>query len=427
MSSFQQTDLGYAGAELQLDGAGLAELAERFGTPLYVYSAPAVRRALDSFRAGLGDREHLICYAVKASSNIHLIELLRREGCGADIVSGGELVRAQRAGVPGDRIVFSGVGKTDAEIRAGLAAGILFFVVESEAELERLSQLAQETGSTARISLRVNPDIDAETHPYISTGMREHKFGIDHARVLSLYKRAQELPGVHPVAIGCHIGSQLTGLQPFRDAALRVNDLIREVRALGVNLRYVDVGGGLGIPYRKTPVDGQAADRPPAPAEYTRTLAEAMPADLKIVFEPGRSIIGEAGLLLTRVILRKHNGDKLFIICDAGMNDLLRPALYSAYHEIMPLHKNGRAPVRADLVGPVCESGDFFARDREMADFQPGDLALLASAGAYAFCMASNYNSRGRPAEVLVEAGGQARLIRRRETDADMLRLEEDL
>ena len=427
MSTFQQTQLTYAGQSLALDGADLAELAERHGTPLYVYSGPAVRRSVESFRAGLAGRKHLLCYAVKASSNIHLLSYLKDLECGADIVSGGELTRATRAGVPGERIVFSGVGKTETEIRAALDAEILFFVVESAAELQTISKIAVAAGKTARISLRVNPNIDAKTHPYISTGLREHKFGIDHTEVIAIYKQALELPGCEPVAIGSHIGSQLTSLQPYRDAAARVNDLIREVRAAGVELRYVDVGGGLGIPYRKESEGAAPADEPPAPEEYTRMLAELMPEDLTIVMEPGRSIIGEAGVLLTRIILKKKNGAKTFVICDAGMNDLLRPSLYSAYHEILPARRNDGATIKADLVGPVCETGDFFARDRVMADFEPGDLAVLRSAGAYSYCMASNYNSRGRPAEVLIEDDGSARLIRRRETDDDMLRLEEGL
>ncbi len=423
MSSFIQTDLRYHDDRLALDGVDLAGLADRFGTPLYVYSVASIKKAVASFREGLAGRDHLLCYAVKANSNLHILEVLRDQACGADIVSAGELARARRAGIPAERIVFSGVGKTEQEIETALAGDILLFVVESAAELETLARLATRAGKIARISIRVNPDIDAGTHPYIATGMRDHKFGIDHREVLALYRRALELPGLDPAAIGFHIGSQLTALQPYRDAASRINELIVQVRAAGLPLRYLDVGGGLGIPYRKT---GDQVDSLPAPAEYTRMLGELLPRDLTLILEPGRSIVGEAGVLLTRIIRRKQTSSRLFFICDAGMNDLLRPSLYNAYHEIMPL-RAGTANVRADLVGPVCESGDFFAKDRIMADFQAGDLGLLASAGAYSFCMASNYNSRGRAAEVLVEADGSARLIRRRETDADMLRLEEGL
>ncbi len=423
MSDFTPTDipLNYRDGALHFDELAVEALAREFGTPLYVYSAAAIRARLAEFAAGAGSRKHLVCYAVKANSNLGILKLVADTGAGADIVSGGELFRCLRAGIPADRIVFSGVGKSDQEIREALAAGILMFSVESGEELRRTSELAVAANRTAHVSIRVNPDVDAKTHPYISTGLKENKFGVPHGEILALYDLAMELPGVEPRGIGFHIGSQLLGLDGYRDAAGRVRGLAAELRKRGVKLEHLDVGGGLGITYND--------ERPPSIEDYVRTMFEALPetefGDLRIVFEPGRSIVGNAGALITRVLYRKSNEGKRFHIIDAAMNDLIRPALYSAYHEVWPAVEERRtASGPADLVGPICETGDFLVRDRELPDFEQGDLVALASAGAYGFVMASNYNSRPRAAEVLVDQG-LPKLIRRRESYEDLIRGEE--
>lgn len=416
-------ELEYRNGSLSLGGAELEELAERFGTPLYVYSADHIRRRMASFAKGAEGRRTLFCYAVKACSNLSILRMMAAAGWGADIVSGGELYRALQAGVPAERIVFSGVGKSDCELHEALQAGIHVFSVESEAELERLSALAEATGRIAPLSLRVNPDVDPATHPYISTGLKSNKFGVPHGEARRLFAKARELPGLAPRGIGFHIGSQLQKLNGFRDAARVLRELIEAVSADGVRLEYLDVGGGLAIRYAGS--DGtDDASGPPEPEEYVRLLLDELPyPELTIVFEPGRSVVGNAGVLLTRTLYCKQNEDRRFAIVDAAMNDLIRPALYQAEHEVFACdearQRGGR--LRTDLVGPVCESGDFFLREALLPDFQRGDLVCLASAGAYAFSMASNYNSRPRPAEVLIE-DGQARLIRERESYADLVR-----
>lgn len=418
---------------LEFDGIPVVELAQQFGTPLFVYSAGHIQERLAEFKAGVGNRKHLICYAVKANSNLALLRLVHAAGAGADIVSGGELFRCLRAGVPADHIVFAGVGKSAIEIREALEAEIHMFSVESEAELREISSIATRSGREARISIRVNPDVDAATHPYISTGLKENKFGVSHEEVLALYDLVRELPGVVARGIGFHIGSQLLGLDGYRDAARRVRGLLIELQSRGFAIDSLDVGGGLGIRYED--------EEPPGVAEYARTMFEAFPEadfpDLTLVFEPGRSLVGNAGILLTRVLYGKGNAAKYFEIVDAAMNDLIRPALYSAYHEVWPDHQVRLQQTReADLVGPICESGDFLARGRKLPVLEQGDVVALASAGAYGFVMSSNYNSRPRAAEVLVESTGVssgvsrgdsearpvARVIRERETYEDLVR-----
>ncbi|MEQ9362709.1 MAG: diaminopimelate decarboxylase [Leptospirales bacterium] len=413
-----------AAGRLEFDGVPVARLAQEFGTPLFVYSARHIHERLAEFRAGVGGRKHLICYAIKANSNLALLRLMHGAGIGADIVSGGELFRSLKAGIPADRIVFAGVGKSAAEIDEALTAGIHMFSVESEAELREISRIAAANGRQARISIRVNPDVDAATHPYISTGLKENKFGVSHEDVLALYELVRELPGVVSRGIGFHIGSQLLGLDAYRDAAARVRGLLEELRRRGFSIDHLDVGGGLGIQYEN--------EEPPGVAEYARTMFEAFPEadfpDLTLVFEPGRSLVGNAGVLLTRVLYAKGNAAKHFEIVDAAMNDLIRPALYSAFHQLWPDHQARLNATReADLVGPICESGDFLVRGRRLPVLEQGDVVALASAGAYGFVMSSNYNSRPRAAEVLVEsdpAGGApaARVIRERETYDDLIR-----
>jgi diaminopimelate decarboxylase len=390
----------------------LSELAERFGTPLYVYSADDVRERVGMLAGEFAGLEHTVCYAVKANSSLALLKVLAKLGCGFDIVSGGELERVKRAAPEAvGRVVFSGVGKQAWEMDAALAAGILLFNVESEAELELLSERAQKSGKTARIALRVNPDVFAETHPYISTGLREHKFGIAIERARVVYRRAAELKGVEPVGVSVHIGSQIRDPQPFAEALGRVRVLVEELRADGLQIEFVDAGGGFGIEYGRAEFDPAARV-----AEYAQAVRGALSGlGVKLLLEPGRFLIAQAGVLLTQVLYTKQNGSKRFVITDAGMNDLIRPALYGAHHEIVPVVRQGRAMEIADIVGPVCESGDFFARDREIEELRAGDLVALLDAGAYAMSLSSHYNTRVRPAEVLVE-GGEARLVRRRET-----------
>lgn len=407
----------YAGARLGCDGVDLTEVAERFGTPLYVYSADSIRQRVAMLQTEFAGVENTVCYAVKANSSLALLNLLSGLGCGFDIVSGGELERVRRAAPEAlRRVVFSGVGKQVWEIDAALDAGILLFNVESEAELELLSARAQAAKKTAKVALRVNPDVFAETHPYISTGLREHKFGIAIERAREVYRRAAELPWLDAAGVSVHIGSQIRAVGPFAESLQRVRSLIEELRADGMDMRYIDGGGGFGIEYTNAPFDPAAKV-----ADYAAALREVLEGvDCHLLLEPGRFIVAQAGALLTRVLFTKQNGAKHFVITDAAMNDLIRPALYQAHHEILPVIRGDRPTQTADIVGPVCESGDFFARDRETAELRSGDLAVLLDAGAYGMTQASNYNTRARPAEVLIE-GGEARLIRRRETLDDLL------
>ncbi|HSU20114.1 MAG TPA: diaminopimelate decarboxylase [Acidobacteriaceae bacterium] len=401
----------YVDSQLCCGSVPLAELAERFGTPLYVYSADDVRERVGMLAREFAAIEHTICYAVKANSALAVLKLLAELGCGFDIVSGGELERVRRAAPEAlGRVVFSGVGKQVWEMDAALEAGILLFNVESEAELELLAERAQALGKTARIALRVNPDVFAETHPYISTGLREHKFGIAMERARAVYGRAKELPGIEPAGVSVHIGSQIRDTKPFAEALGRVRVLVEELRADGLSIEFVDAGGGFGIEYGRGEFDPAARV-----AEYAKAIRGVLDGlGVRLLLEPGRFLIAQAGALISRVLYTKQNGSKRFVITDAAMNDLIRPALYGAHHEIVPVVRQGRTQQVADIVGPVCESGDFFARDREVEELRAGDLLALLDAGAYGMSLSSHYNTRVRPAEVLVE-GREARLIRRRE------------
>ena len=395
---------------LQLDGLPLAALARQFGTPLFVYSQRAMLAALAPYQRALAGRPHLICYAMKANSNLAVLQTFARAGCGFDIVSGGELARVLAAGVPASRVVFSGVGKTRAEMRRALAAGVRCFNVESLPELARLSEEALALGRTAPVSLRVNPDVDAGTHPYISTGLRDNKFGIAHGQALQAYRQAAALPGLQVVGIDCHIGSQITQVEPYLDALDRLLDLVDAIQAEGIALQHIDLGGGLGIRY--------AAESPPAADELVRRMLQHLDARghgaHELLLEPGRSLVGNAGVLLTEVQYLKPGETKHFCIVDAAMNDLVRPAMYEAWMAIEPcVARPGPAP-HWDVVGPVCESGDWLGRDRALA-VEPGDVLAVLSAGAYGMTMASNYNTRPRAAEVMIVDGAPV-LIRERET-----------
>jgi len=395
----------------------LAALARRHGTPLYVYSADQILERLSLFHQAFAGRDHLVCYAVKANSALAILKLLAARGAGFDIVSGGELERVRAAAPEAlGRVVFSGVGKTAAEIDLALDAGILEFNVESEAELDLLAARARRAKKRAPFALRVNPDVFAETHPYISTGLREHKFGIDIRKALAIYKKAAGNRWLEAHGVSVHIGSQIRSAVPFGAAIERVYKLVRQLAAVGIELGSIDAGGGLGIDYHAGPFNPASKVR-----DYAASLNEAL-GEFKgrLVLEPGRFLVAQAGALMTRVLQVKQSGKKTFVIVDAAMNDLIRPALYQAHHEIVPVAKRAGRVRAVDVVGPVCESGDFFARDRKLTPVEPGDLVALLDAGAYGMAQSSNYNTRLRPAEVLVE-GKRARLIRRRETMADLL------
>lgn len=408
--------VAYRGRDLHLEDCALADLAQRFGTPLYAYSRSAMLDALAGYQRALAGRDHLICYAMKANSNLAVLQTFAQAGCGFDIVSGGELARVLAAGGDAAKVVFSGVGKTRGEMAQALEAGVACFNVESESELELLSDVAQDARRTARISLRVNPDVDPKTHPYISTGLKGNKFGVAHDRALATYRRAAALPGIAVVGIDCHIGSQITETGPYLDALDRVLDLVEAVEAQGIPLHHIDLGGGLGITYTD--------EQPPQAETLVRALLARIDArghgHRKILLEPGRSLVGNAGVLLASVLYLKPGGAKNFCIVDAAMNDLMRPAMYEAWMGIVPCVQRNEAPQTMDVVGPVCESGDWLGRDRHLA-VQAGDTLAVLSAGAYGMSMASNYNTRGRAAEVMV-SGSQAWLIRDRETPAELFR-----
>ena len=407
----------YRNGVLCAEQVPLDDIARRFGTPCYVYSRAAIEGAYREYQRALGGRDSLICYSVKANSNLAVLALLARLGAGFDIVSGGELARVLAAGGDPRKTVFSGVGKTEAEIEAALRKNILCLNLESEAELARVAAVAQRLGRRAPVAFRVNPDIDARTHPYISTGLRENKFGVAYDDAERLYKRAAQLPGIEVVGVGCHIGSQLTSAAPFVDAAGRIAALADRLARAGIALKHVDIGGGIGIRYR---------DETPEPIDAFLDGALGMLAGRRetLIVDPGRSIVGNAGLLLARVEHVKPGNPRSFVVVDAAMNDLVRPALYSAWHEVRPVREPEAGARQAvyDVVGPVCESGDFLAKDRSLS-VREGDLLALMSAGAYAMAMSSNYNSRPRAAEVLVE-GGAAHLVRRRETVEELFALE---
>ena len=406
----------YRGDALYCDDVPLDAVAADCGTPCYVYSANAIVERYRAYDQAFGDLPHRVCYAVKANSNVSLLRLLAREGAGFDIVSGGELYRVLQAGADPAGIVFSGVGKTAAEIEYALSSGIHSFNCESEPELSLLDSLAARAGVIGRLSIRVNPDVDAITHPYISTGLRDHKFGIDISRVVELYERAREYRNLSLEGVACHIGSQLLDTAPLLEAFDKMLDLVERLRKAGIGIKHLDLGGGLGVAYET----GQKA---PGIGELIGMIRDKVRGkDLKVMVEPGRSIVAEAGVLLTRVLYRKRTESKEFVVVDAAMNDLLRPSLYRSHHEIIPARLNAATgTVLADVVGPICETGDFLARDRQLANVFPGDLMAICTAGAYGFVQASNYNSRPRPAEVLVE-GASWRTIRTRETYADLVR-----
>ncbi|RAU18786.1 diaminopimelate decarboxylase [Nitrincola tibetensis] len=411
MDSFEYLD-----GRLHCEEVALSDVARDYGTPLYVYSRDAIERAYLSYAQALEQTNALVCYAVKANSNLAVLNILARLGAGFDIVSLGELERVLQAGGKPEKIVFSGVGKQAHEIQRALDVGIFCFNIESDAELDRVNQVAKDMGKIARISFRVNPDVDAGTHPYISTGLKENKFGIDIDHARQVYRRAAALDAVEVVGMDCHIGSQLTEMDPFLDAMDRLLSLIDELNEDGIRIHHLDLGGGLGVCYTD--------ETPPTPSEYISKVLERLgDRPIQLIFEPGRSIVANAGVLLTRVEFLKQNGEKNFAIIDAAMNDLIRPALYSAYQEIIPVTMAEESPDTAklwDLVGPVCETSDFLGKGRSL-NLQAGDLLAVCSAGAYGFVMASNYNTRGRPAEVMVD-DDQVFLVREREQVADLFK-----
>ena len=404
------------GGELYCESVSLARIAEREGTPLYVYSRATLERHFQVFDGAFSSVPHLSCYSVKANSNLALLRLFARLGSGVDVVSGGEILRALKAGIAPEKIVYSGVGKTRAEIELALASDILMFNVESVQELELINQVAAEKSTRARVALRVNPDVDPQTHPYISTGLKKNKFGISIDDAFDVYVQAAAMKGIEVTGIDCHIGSQITAVRPFVDALARVKAFVLRLREQGIEIRLIDLGGGLGIVYDN--------EQPPEPAQYAEAIiSEMADMDCTLILEPGRCLVGNAGCLVTRVLYTKSTELKNFVIVDGGMNDLLRPSLYDAYHGVVPVHKKEGSVIKADIVGPICETGDFIARERDIVSPEQGDLLAVMSAGAYGFSMASNYNSRLRAAEVLVD-GSDYHVIRRRETFDDLVHCE---
>jgi diaminopimelate decarboxylase len=407
----------YRDGQLYAEDCRLAALAAQYGTPLFVYSRAMLEQQFHAYQQPLAGHPHLICYAMKANSNLAVLNVLARLGAGFDIVSGGELARALAAGADPAKIIFSGVGKSIDEMQQALAAGIHCFNVESVPELERLSAVAQAMDKVATISLRVNPDVDANTHPYISTGLKDNKFGIPIEHALAVYQRAQQLPGIRIAGVDCHIGSQLTTLTPFLDALDRLLLLVDNLAAAGIQIEHLDLGGGLGVQYQQ--------EQPPSPGDYMQAILQKIGArQLTLVFEPGRSICANAGVMLTTVEYLKEGEHKNFAIIDGAMNDIIRPALYQANMQIVPVRQAASSvPMQAwDVVGPVCETGDFLGRNRELA-LQSGDVLAVLSAGAYCFAMSSNYNTRNRAAEVMVD-GSKHSLVRKRETYAEQMALE---
>jgi diaminopimelate decarboxylase len=400
--------------ELFAEGVAVRQIARQVGTPAYIYSLATLRRHYRVFDEAFASISHLICFSMKSNSNLAVLRVFVKEGGGFDIVSGGELFRALKAGAEPKKIVFSGVGKKKEEIEYALTAGILMFNVESEQELTLLNEVARHVGKKAPVSLRVNPDVDPQTHPYISTGMKKSKFGIDIRRSVEEYKRALSLSHLEVIGVDCHIGSQLTSIPPFVDALSRVRVLVEFLRKEGAQICYLDLGGGLGIRYKD--------EMPPHPQEYSAALIRGLEGlDVTLILEPGRVIVGNAGILVTEVLYLKETDEKKFVVVDGGMNDLIRPALYGSYQGIRPVVKREGEMIVADVVGPICESGDFFAKDREIPRPQPGDLLAVMSAGAYGFTMASNYNSHPRPPEILVD-GQNFYVVRARESFDDLIK-----
>ena len=403
----------YESRQLQCEDVSVESLAERFGTPVYVYSQASISGEFSRLKESLSSLPHLICYSVKANSNLRILSLLREAGAGFDVVSGGEMARALRAGAVADQIVFSGVGKSEAEIDAGLVAGIGMFNVESSGEVELIDRRARALGRIAPVAIRVNPEVEAQTHPYISTGQIIHKFGVPKDEALELYRRASASSHLKIRGVACHIGSQILAVEPFLKALDEILALAERLESQGIGIEYIDLGGGYGIRYAdERPLDFDTLGR-----GLERRLRGA---GYRLIVEPGRALVGRAGILLTRVLYVKRNRRKNFIVVDAGMNDLMRPTLYGSYHEIIPVRDQPRDRLEADVVGPLCETGDFFAQDRVMSNVEPGELLAVLAAGAYGFALSSNYNTRPRPAEVLVN-DSKAELIRQRETVDDLM------
>lgn len=400
----------YEGGILYCEDVSLPDVAGNYETPTFVYSLATIERHIEAIDGAFGEIDHLTCYSVKANSCGALLRILAGHGLGADVVSGGELFRSLRAGIPASRIVYSGVGKTEKEIRYALESGILAFNVESEPELEAVDRIAGEMNLKAPVSFRINPNVDPKTHPYISTGLKKNKFGIPHSDALRVYKEAAEMPHVEVIGIDAHIGSQLIDLTPFREAAERLVGLIDEIRGIGIDLKLVDIGGGLGIKYED--------ENAPEPREWARMIIPVFKeTGCRLIIEPGRSLIGNAGILLTRVLYVKTSGDKTFVVVDAAMNDLARPSLYGSYHDILPVMDTKAEKKVVDVVGPICESGDFIAKDRPLSMPKEGDLLAVMSAGAYGMSMSSNYNSRLRAAEVIVDKNSIAAATNRETYD----------
>ena len=406
----------YKDGELYAEDIPVRRLVEEYDTPLYLYSARTLRRHFQAFDSAFSGIDHLTCYSAKANSNLCVLKLLGEMGAGADIVSGGELFRALKAGIDPQKIVYSGVGKRENEIQEAILANILMFNVESEQELEKINQVASGLDQKAGISVRINPDVDPKTHPYISTGLKKNKFGVDIEQALDIYKKAKDMEFIEPIGIDCHIGSQLTSISPFMEALERIKDFHAQLLGIGLDIKYLDLGGGLGITYDE--------EEPPHPAELGEALTKSLKdSGLKLILEPGRVISGNAGIMVTRVLYTKQTELKNFAVVDAGMNDLIRPSLYQAYHRITPVREMGPADTKMDIVGPICESSDFLAQDRDMPGLAPDDLLAVFSSGAYGFGMSSQYNSRARAAELLVD-GEEVTVARRREMYIDLVGLE---
>lgn len=407
----------YVENNLYCEDVPLSKVAETLGTPFYLYSHATLQQHYKAFDGAFAELRHLTCFSMKSSSNLAIVRLFASLGSGVDIVSGGELFRALRAGVAPRKIVYSGVGKTEEDLAYALQAGILMFNLESTQEMERLNQIAGDMGKKARISIRVNPDVNPRTHPYISTGLRENKFGIDIRQAFEQYCRADQMEAIEVAGVSCHIGSQLTRVEPLVDALQRLTRLIKRLTSRGMSIQLLDLGGGLGITYDQ--------EQPPHPTEYAEAVSEVLDdTDLTLILEPGRVITGNAGILVTKVLYSKFTGDKTFFIVDAAMNDLIRPSLYNSYHQIQAVRHTEREQVTADIVGPICESGDFLAQERAVELYEPGDLLAVMSSGAYGFSMSSNYNSRPRVCEVMVK-GDQFSVIRERESFEDLIRGEQ--
>ena len=408
----------YKDGDLYAEDVRISDIAEQYGTPLYVYSQATLVRNINTIQEAFSGIDHLTCYSVKANSNASLLTIMAEYGLGADIVSGGELYRSLRAGIPAKHIVYSGVGKTESEIRYGLESGILMFNIESESELHVIDRIAGEMGLVAPIAFRINPEVDPKTHPYIATGLKTSKFGIPHSEALRLYRKASEMAHVEIIGIDAHIGSQLIDITPFKEAAERLSDLIDEIRGIGIDLSIIDIGGGLGIQYHH--------EDPPNPVDWAQMIIPAIKhTGCRLIIEPGRYLIGNAGILITKVLYIKTNGDKTFVIVDAGMNDIGRPSLYGSYHGIIPIKERKAEKKIVDIVGPICESGDFIAKDREISMPEEGDYLAVLSTGAYGVSMASNYNSRPTAAEIIANHD-TIKMVARRETYSDIISRESD-